>query len=107
MIVLNDYCFHAYVNHLRQVGVWVLAYPWREPHKSEECFSFLPKMNGAAALNTDFQKPEVLLFWSNDVLNREEEMKLSENRFPKTVSLPAKSKSKKMLTDHDYILGKG
>lgn len=76
-------------------------------HKSEECFNFLPKMNGAAALNTDFQKPEVLLFWSNDVLNREKEMKLSENRFPKTVSLPAKSKSKKMLTDHDYILGKG
>ena len=33
--------------------------------------------------------------------------KLSENRFPKTESLPAKSKSKKMLTGHDYILGKG
>lgn len=107
MIVLNDYCFHAYVNYLRQVRVWVLAYPWREPHKSEVCFSFLPKMSGAAALNTDFQKSEVLLFWFNDVLNREEEMKLSENRFPKTESLPAKSKSKKMLTGHDYILGKG
>ena len=53
------------------------------------------------------QKSEILFFWSNDVLNREEEMKLSENRFPKTESLPAKSKSKKMLTGHDYILGKG
>lgn len=41
-------------------------------------------LNGAASTKyKDFQKSEALLLYPNDVLNREKEMKLNENRFPK------------------------
>lgn len=87
MIALNDYCFETSANHLRQVRVWILAFPWREPLKSASVlFSFGTQYElSSSPQHKDFQKPEILLFQSNDVLNRKEEMKLNENRFPKTV----------------------